>query len=74
MKVEELRKLYYLKPFEPFVVQTKVGRSLVVLKQEYMGIMPNQKDMGMYDHEDTFHRIALKDIQSLLKLNSKGTR
>jgi hypothetical protein len=62
MTVDDVRKLYWAEPFEPFQLVLKDGREFLVAKREYLAISPTGDRIVVAPKIEDFELIDLSDV------------
>jgi len=63
--LEQIRTLYWAKPFVPFVIHLADGRSLSVTHPEFMAFGPSGATISVYQSDgacDTVHTKLITDV------------
>ena len=60
--IEQIRKLYWAKPFIPFTIHLADGRALAVSHPESMALGPNGRSIAVYQADGAFHTVIVSLI------------
>jgi hypothetical protein len=72
MTIEQIRKAYQAKPFQPFTIHLADGRAFPVPSPEFNLAIPTSRTFVVY-HEDAFDILHLLLVTSLeFKINANG--
>ena len=73
MTIEQMRRLYSARPFEPFTIHLADGRALPVLSPELMSFSASGRTIVVY-HKDAFDIVDLLLVTSLEVQSKETTR
>ena len=73
MNVEEIRRAYYMEPFQPFVVRLNDGRKFRVPKRNYIGISPIGDEI-VIARKDSFELVKIANVTALEPTKKKDQR
>lgn len=73
MTIEQIRRLYAARPFQPFTIHLADGRELRVLSPELMAFSASGRTISVY-HKDAFDIVELLLVTSLEVRNREETR
>ena len=65
MILNEIRQLYWGKPFRPFTVNLADGRSIPVSHPEFMALSPSANEIFVYQPTGTFDIVNLALVTSI---------
>ena len=65
MTIEQIRKFYQAKPFQPFDIHLADGRALPVLSPEFLAIAPPGRTIGVAGEDGTIESVDLLLVTSL---------
>ena len=69
--IEQIRKLYWAKPFAPFTLRMADGQALTVTHPEFMALGPNGRTIAVYQPDGAFHTINLSLVTDVV-VNAEG--
>ena len=72
MTIEQVRKLYSARPFQPFVMHLAGGRAIPVSHPEFMAAAPSGRTIVVYLPDDTAEIIDLLLVTDLEIKPGKG--
>jgi len=72
--IEQIRKAYQTKPFQPFTLRTADGTDYVVKHSEFLYITPKGRTIVVADDEGAVSVIDLLLVSSLHFTNSRPQR
>jgi hypothetical protein len=65
MTIEQLRKLYYAKPFQPFVMHLADGREILVRHPEFIAAAPSGRVVTVFQTDNACDMIDLLLVTDL---------
>ena len=69
MTIQDLRKLYDERPFQPFRIHLADGRSVFVAHPEFIAFSPTGRGVIVYEPDGSFHIV---DILLVTDLHAKA--
>ena len=75
MTIEQVRRFYDAKPFQPFVIHLADGREIPIVHREFIMAAPSGRTVSVYQPDDTLNVIALLLVTDLeIKPLGNGAR
>ncbi len=65
MTTEQLRNFYHAWPFQPFVMHLADGRSIPLMRPEFIASAPSGRTMTVYQPDDTLRVVDLLRVTDL---------
>ncbi len=65
MTIEQLRRLYQTRPFQPFTIHLADGRQIPVLHNEFLALSPSGRTLIVYQPDESFEIVDLLLVTSL---------
>jgi hypothetical protein len=59
MTIDQIRQVYNLEPFQPFVIHLADGRRIPVQRREFISLAPSGRTVYVSQPDDTFNIIDL---------------
>ena len=74
MTAEDIRTVYYTKPFQPFVVRLTDGRKFRVAERHNIGISPTGESIMIATKTDEYANVKIADVAALDVKKVKGRK
>lgn len=75
MTIDQLRRFYDAKPFQPFVIHLADGREIPIEHREFIMAAPSGRTVSVYQPDDTLNVIDLLLVTDLeIRSRQNGSR
>ena len=71
MKIEDVRRLYDVEPFRPFIMHLADGRQIAVQHREFLATAPSGRTVIVYQPDDSFNIVDVALVTDL-EVRSNG--
>ena len=71
MRIEEVRRLYDVEPFRPFIMHLADGRQIAVQHREFLATAPSGRTVIVYQPDDSFNIVDVALVTDL-EVRSNG--